>query len=77
MRVILKIRKKGIIILPKKLREKIEVKEGDSIIAEVVENTIVLRPLTPKIVDIDPKFVEEILKEEAEMEKRKYEEIFK
>jgi len=77
VRVILKIRKKGIIILPKKLREKIEVKEGDSIIAEVVENTIVLRPLTPKIVDIDPKFVEEILKEEAEMEKRKYEEIFK
>lgn len=77
MRVILKVRKKGIIILPKKLREIAGIKEGDNVVAEVVANTIVLKSLRPKVVNIDPNLVEKILREEIEMENRKYEEMFK
>ena len=37
---------------------------------------LVPRPLKPKIVRVDPKVVEEALKEEGEAERRKEEEIF-
>lgn len=75
MRVILKIRRKGIIILPKKLREALGVGEGGEIIAEVVGDRLILRALKPRVVDVDPKLVEELLREEYGLEKSRFEKM--
>ncbi|MCE4607222.1 MAG: AbrB/MazE/SpoVT family DNA-binding domain-containing protein [Desulfurococcales archaeon] len=72
MRIILKVRKKGIIILPKKLREALGVEEGSEVIASVVGDKAVLRALKPKIVDIDPDIVDKLLHEEYELEKGRF-----
>jgi len=72
----IKLRKKGVIILPKDVREELGVKENDILLGEMKGEELVLRPLKPKIVRVDPKMVEEILKEEGEAERRKEEEIF-
>ena len=72
MRSVLKIHKKGIIILPKRVREALRVKEGDELVVELREGKIILRPLKPEIVDVDPEVVEKFLQEEYELEKRKY-----
>ena len=77
MRSVLKVRKKGVIILPKRLREMAGIREGDEVIAEVSENLIVLRPLKPKVVDVDPEIIEELLREEHALEARKHGNIFK
>ena len=71
-----RIRKKGVIILPKDVREKLDIKENDVLLGEVRGGELVLRPLKPKIVRVDPKVVEEALKEEGEAERRKEEEMF-
>ena len=75
--MVLKVRKKGLLILPKKMRELAGLKEGDEVIAEIVGDAIVLRPLRPKIVDVDLRLVEDLLSEEYKLEAEKYEEIFK
>jgi AbrB family looped-hinge helix DNA binding protein len=72
MRFLLKIRRKGILILPKKLREAVGFEEGDEVIAEVVGDSLVLRVLKPKVVDVDPKFVEELLREEDRFEEQRF-----
>ncbi|QXJ32181.1 AbrB/MazE/SpoVT family DNA-binding domain-containing protein [Saccharolobus shibatae] len=72
----LRLRKKGIIILPKDVREKLGVSENDILIADIKDGELTLRPLKPKIVRVNPKVVEEILKEEGDAERRKEEEIF-
>ncbi len=72
MRMVLKIHKKGILVLPKKLREILGVNEGDEVVAEVVGDSIVLRALKPKVVDVDPKIIDKILREERDLEKRRY-----
>lgn len=72
----IKVRRKGIVILPKDVRVKLGINENDILIADVRDDELVLRPLKPKIVRVDPKLVEEILKEEGEAEKRKEEGIF-
>ena len=72
MRVILKVYRKGIIILPKRLREVLGVREGDSVIAEVLEDKVVIRALKPRVVDVNPEIVEEILSEEYSVEMDKY-----
>lgn len=77
MRTVLKIRKKGILILPKKLREKIGINEGDNVIVEVREDMLIIRPLKPKIVDIDVSLLEKLLSEEFRLETQKYREIFR
>lgn len=77
MLVVLKVRRKGVIILPKKLREAIGLHEGDDVIAEVRGDKIILRSLKPKVVDVDPVYVEELLREEYEVERRKYEGMFR
>jgi len=64
MRTILKVGKKGVIVLPKAFREKIGIEGGDEILVEVVGDTIVLKPLKPRIVDVDPNMVSSILAEE-------------
>ena len=78
LRTILKVRKKGILILPKKLREACNIKEDSEVIAEVRGNMLVIRPLKPPlIVGIDAETVEKILREEKILEDVKYEEIIK
>jgi len=71
----LKIRRKGVLILPKKLREAVGLEEGDDVVAEVVGDSLVLRALKPKVVDIDPNLVEELLKEETRVEEHRYRRI--
>ena len=72
----MKVRKKGILILPKKLREKVGISEGDEVIVEVEKDRLVMRVLKPRVVDIDPGLVEKLLREEYELERRKHERIF-
>jgi len=72
VRAVLKIRRKGVVILPKRLREALGVKEGDEVVAEVVDDKIIMRPLKPKVVKIEPGFVDEIFMEELELERRKH-----
>jgi len=75
MRFLLKIRRKGILILPKKLREAVGFEEGDEVIAEVVGDSLVLRALKPKVVNVDPKFVEELLEWEDKFEEHRYKRV--
>lgn len=67
----MKIRKKGVLILPKRLREAVGLEEGDDVVVEVVGDGLVLRALKPKVVDVDPKFVEELLREEDRFEEQR------
>ena len=67
MRFVLKVRKKGILILPKKLREKVGIGEGDEVIVEVEKDRLVMRVLKPRVVDVDPGLVEKLLREEYEL----------
>ena len=71
----MKIRRKGVLILPKKLREAVGLEEGDDVAAEVVGDSLVLRALKPKVVDIDPNLVEELLKGETRVEEHRYRRI--
>ncbi|MEM2293981.1 MAG: AbrB/MazE/SpoVT family DNA-binding domain-containing protein [Nitrososphaerota archaeon] len=63
VKVILKIRKKGILILPKSLREAAGISEGE-VVAEAREGEIVIRPFKPRVVDIDPSLVDKLFSEE-------------
>jgi bifunctional DNA-binding transcriptional regulator/antitoxin component of YhaV-PrlF toxin-antitoxin module len=76
VRVVLRMRKKGVLILPKSIREAAGIDEGE-IIAEAREGEIVLKPFRPREVEIDPKIVDQILKEEDELERRKISAILK
>jgi AbrB family looped-hinge helix DNA binding protein len=71
LRVILKVRRKGVIVLPKALREEAGIEEESEVIAEAGSGAVVLKPLKLREVDVDPKLVEEILREEGEAEARK------
>jgi len=68
MKTVLRVRKKGILILPKKIREACSINEGDDVIVEVKENMLIIRPLRPKIVDVDLKLIEKLLSEEFALE---------
>ncbi|MCS7098163.1 MAG: AbrB/MazE/SpoVT family DNA-binding domain-containing protein [Candidatus Methanomethyliaceae archaeon] len=70
--VVLKIRKKGVLILPKALRKSAGIEEGE-VIAEVRDGEIVIRPLKPKVVDIDRSIIERLLSEEKKLEEEKFE----
>lgn len=69
-------RKKGVLILPKSVREAAGIDEGE-IIAEAREGEIVLKPFRLREVEIDPKIADQILKEEDELERRKISAILK
>ncbi|MGB9727737.1 MAG: AbrB/MazE/SpoVT family DNA-binding domain-containing protein [Nitrososphaeria archaeon] len=75
-KAILRVRKKGVLILPKSLREAANIVEGE-VVAEAGEGKIVIRPFKPKVVDIDPHVVEELLSEESKIEEEKLERILK
>ncbi len=70
MKAVLRVHKKGIIILPKRIREALGIDEGDEVIVEVNDGELIMRALKPEVVDVDPKLVEKILREEYELEKR-------
>ncbi len=74
--MVLKVRRKGILILPKRLRDKVGINEGDEVIVEVKGDKLVMRVLKPRVVDVDPSLVEELLREEYELEERRYEGMF-
>jgi len=71
----LKVHRKGVIILPKRLRETLGISEGGEVVAEVSGDVIVLRPLKPRIVDVSPEVVEKLLREEYGLEKNRYAEM--
>lgn len=75
-KAILKVRKKGVLILPKSLREAANIVEGE-VVAEAGEGKIVIRSFKPKVVDIDPHVVEELLSEESKIEEEKFKGILK
>lgn len=72
---IVKLRRKGIIILPKSIREKAGVKEGDELLVTLEGDRIILRKFKPLKVRIDPEKVDEILREELLLEDEKLERI--
>jgi len=73
----IKVGKKGVIVIPKKFREKLEIEEGSRVTITLTEDSIIIKPLRPKIVDVDPKTVEKIIAESRAREEKKYEEILK
>ena len=75
--VILKVRRKGVLILPKRLREALGIDEGDELLAEASGEALVLKPLKPRIVEVDPELVRELLSEEAKLEDEKYKRLIK
>jgi len=74
---ILKVRRKGVVILPKELRAKAGIEEDSEVIAEIKGNEVFLRPLKPVVVKVDWATVEKILHEEDKVEEDKLREIFK
>jgi len=62
--MVVKVRRKGVLILPKALREQVGIEEGDEVVAEVIGESIVLKPLKPRVVDVDVRKVHEIIREE-------------
>ncbi|MGC9108403.1 MAG: AbrB/MazE/SpoVT family DNA-binding domain-containing protein [Infirmifilum sp.] len=70
MEVLLRIRKKAVLILPKSLREAAGIEEGE-VLAEARDGVIVLRPFKLKEVEVDQRIVDELLREEGELERRK------
>lgn len=76
MKMILRVRKNGVLILPKKLREASDISEDSEVIVEARENTLIIKPLKPPmIVDVNPELAEKLLSEENMVEKRKYNEL--
>jgi bifunctional DNA-binding transcriptional regulator/antitoxin component of YhaV-PrlF toxin-antitoxin module len=74
-RFILKVRKKGVIILPKELRLRAGIEENSVVLAEITERGVLLRALKPVTVRVDPALIERILSEEGRLEEEKLREI--
>ena len=69
--VVLKVHKNGIIILPKRLRESIGIDEGSEVMVDIAGDKLILRALKPKVVDVNPEVVENILREEYNLERKR------
>ncbi len=69
--VVLRVRRKGVVILPKRLREASGIREGDEVLAEARNGIIILEPLRPRVVDVDPGIIDRLLEEESRLEERK------
>ena len=74
---ILKVRKRGVVILPKELRSKAGIEEESEAVAENRGNEVLSRPLKPVIVRVDWATVEKILHEEDKVGEEKLHEILK
>ncbi|RLE63513.1 MAG: AbrB family transcriptional regulator [Thermoprotei archaeon] len=64
--------KKGVVVIPKVLREEVGIKEGDLVVVKRVEDRIVIEPLERRLtlVTVDSELVDRILREVDEEEKR-------
>ena len=64
--------KKGVVVIPKVLREEVGIKEGDLVVVKRVEDRIVIEPLERRLtlVTVDSGLVDRILREVDEEEKR-------
>jgi len=64
--------KKGVVVIPKVLREEVGIKEGDLVVVKRVENGIVMEPLERRLtlVTVDSGLVDRILREVDEEEKK-------
>jgi len=71
LRAVLRVRRKGVVILPKALRAAAGIEEESEVVAEAGPGVVVLKPLKLREVDIDPEVVERVLREEGEAEARK------
>ncbi|MBS7633909.1 AbrB/MazE/SpoVT family DNA-binding domain-containing protein [Candidatus Bathyarchaeota archaeon] len=76
IKAVLKVREKGVLILPKSLREAAGINEGE-VTVEAREGEIVIRPLKPRVVNIDPHIVEELIGEESRLEEEKFRRILR
>lgn len=70
MRTVLKVGKKGVVVLPKELRERMGLSAGDILIAEIKGDSVALRLLWPREADVDLQLVYELLEEKMLEEKR-------
>jgi bifunctional DNA-binding transcriptional regulator/antitoxin component of YhaV-PrlF toxin-antitoxin module len=71
----LKVRRKGVIILPKELRLRAGIEENSIVLAEITERGVLLRALKPVTVRVDPAVIERILSEEGRLEEEKLRKI--
>ena len=64
--------KKGVVVIPKVLREEVGIKEGDLVVVKRVEDRIVIEPLERRLtlVTVDSGLVDRILREVDEEEKK-------
>jgi AbrB family looped-hinge helix DNA binding protein len=72
---ILNVKKKGIIILPKELRAAVSLEEGSRVSVEVKDGGLLLKPLRPLVVRLEPGILEKVLSEEGLLEEEKLREI--
>ncbi len=77
LRVVLRVRRKGVVILPKALRAAAGIEEDGEVVAEAGPGVVVLRPLRLREVDVDPEAVERVLREEGEAEARKLHDLLR
>ncbi|MHA1606829.1 MAG: AbrB/MazE/SpoVT family DNA-binding domain-containing protein [Candidatus Freyarchaeota archaeon] len=68
----LKVGRKGIVVLPKALREEMGVGEGDLLVLEKKGEEFSVRPVKPLVVRVDLRRVEELLGEELALEESKF-----
>ena len=66
---VIRVRKKGVLIIPKKIREEAGIQEGDELVLEAKKGELLIRTLKPKVVDVDPKIIDELLREENNLER--------
>ena len=69
----MKVRKKGVLILPKRLREEAGIEEGSDVSVEVRGSSLIIKPFKPKVVKVDLDFVENLLREEVRLEEGRIE----
>lgn len=51
MATVLKVREKGVLILPKKLRERAGIKEGSTVVATALDDGIILSPKNTNVLE--------------------------
>ena len=72
MRYVVRIGKRGFLLIPRRIREIIGVKEGDIVAIEAVEGAIRITPLSPEETGVNVISMEEILEEEVLSEEENY-----
>jgi len=67
-----RVSRKGVVVIPKALREEAGIREGDLVVVKRVEDKIVIEPLERNLtlVTVDPGLVDRILREADEEERR-------